>query len=177
MRHLPKAEASVIWDEFLAKTQTEAFKCEVLQDYSVIDKSPSLDAWLAGDKAKSIEITKTTPPNPWQTNYGAKAFRKIRLHMVEEPRTPYIEWEVELYRRLMIPIMHEDVRLVPKSKVADLNIPDGDFWIFDDTYVVKYYYNEAGVYAGDVYDETDDISALLTVKEQLLKLAEPLTAI
>ena len=174
MKTLAKAEANQTLQRFLDEAKIEAFKVEVLQDYSAIDKSPSLDAWLAGDHQKSIDIIKQDGPNQWAKDYGAKPIKKTRLHIVDEPHTPYIDWEIEIYKLILIPHAGEDIRLVPSSKVADLNVPDCDFWIVDNKRVVGFHYRDGLVYAGDVYDEIDDISRFLELKTALLNLAQPI---
>ena len=156
------------------EAKTEAFKVEVLQDYYALDKGPSLDAWLAGDHQQAISIMEQDGPNQWCLDYGKKTINKVRIHIVEEPYTPYIEWELEIYRRVLIPSTKEQISLVPKSTVQSLELPDGDFWIFDDKRVVRYHYKDTKTYQGDVYDEGDDISQFLTLKTELLKLVQPI---
>lgn len=176
MKTLPLVQAEKSWDEFLNQAKLEAFKVEVLQDYYEHDKGPSLDAWLAGDHQKAIAIMLKDGPNQWHKDYQNRPINKIRLHVVETPYAPYIEWEIEIYKRIIIPYTGEHVSLVLREKTKRLDVPDGDFWIFDANQVVRYYYKNTKAYKADVYDanEGDDLSKFLKLKSELLKLAQPL---
>lgn len=174
MRVANLEEAVKIWDNFFAETEHETFKCEVLQDYSAIDMGASLQAWLDGDKEESIRLLiEDNKNNEWGKQYAAKPIKKTRVHVVERPYTPYLEWEIEAYK-------HEDwgevTHLVPKEKVMDLDIPDGDFWVFDNKRVVKFNYvgTKGKCVGADIYDEDDDIIHFMSVKEGLLKYGDPL---
>lgn len=174
MKTLPRKQAFEVWQTLLDGARLEAFKVEVLQDYYNEDKSPSLDAWLAGDSERAVAIMKNEGPSQWHKNYAEKRVRKIRLHVVEKPFTPYIQWEIELYKNINMPFTNEEVLLVPKGKTNELDLPDGDFWIFDDKFVVLYHYRGSKVDSADIYDESDDVSRFLKLKKDLLSIAEPL---
>jgi len=169
-------KASDILGNFIDNAKAEAFKVEVLQDYYAHDKGPSLDAWLAGDHVKSLEIIKQDGLGEWLIDYAKKPFKKTRLHIVESPHTPYIDWEIEFYKSVLVSFVGEDIGLVPKEKTTGLGVPDGDFWIIDDQKVVQFHYKDTQAYAGDAYDSVigDDISRFLKLKTELLKLAQPI---
>lgn len=56
MQILNRAETYKLWDQYWQDMEEELFKIEVMQDYTGEDDSPSLRAWLAGDKAKSLAL-------------------------------------------------------------------------------------------------------------------------
>lgn len=156
----------------------EWFKVELLQDYGGEDDTPSLQAWLKGDKEKSLELLDkwaADPNDPWVEDIQKKSdVRKTRIHVVEYPYTPYLEWEVEVYKRRNIPVAKENIYLVAKDKVKYLKLPNGDFCIFDRKRVARNYYDPKGkAYQVDYYEESDDISQFLKFREELLKLAKP----
>lgn len=97
-------------------------------------------------------------------------FKKIRIHIIEQPYTPYIEWEIEHYKLINIPLAKEEVYLVDKNRVKNLDIPDGDFVIFDEQRVARNYYDQSGKeYRMDFYDKNDDINKFLLLRSQLLE--------
>lgn len=111
----------------------------------------------------------------WANVNKDKKFKSIRIHIVEEPYSEYLLWEIEHYKLVNIPLAREEVFLVQKQSIEGLNLPDGDFMIFDDRRVVRNYYTpERKMYKADFYDESDDISKFLVLKSQLLSLAEPM---
>jgi len=173
MKKLSLKQASDVWSGYWQETKKESFKCEVLQDYSAVDYGPSLDAWLSGNKKKSMKLfTKSVISNNWGKQYKAKPIKRVRVHIVKSPRSKYLQWEIEVYKRND---WDEQIFLVPYEKIQNLKIPDGDFWIFDNTNVVQYHYK--GRYgepvSSTIYDSKDDISRFLALKTTLLKHKQP----
>jgi len=171
---LPRGKHEKPWNKFWHETKKEWFKVEVLQDYSYEDSGPSLKAWFKGNKEKSIKLMKTNS-NDWIKMAGKVPFKKIRIHVVEKPYTSYLEWEIELYKHINIPLAKEEVYLVNKNKILNLDLPDGDFMIFDQKRVVRNYYDKSGkAYQMDFYKENDDISKFLFLRKKLLEKASKL---
>ena len=128
-------DAKVIQQKFEAlfgAAQNEMFKAEVLQDYSAIDDSPSLRAWLAGDKVAARRLGLADQGRiAWRRQCLASPAAITRVHVVEEPLTPYLEWEIEvLYKGSVVPSGAEAVYLAPSAKLRDVVLPTGDFWIY-----------------------------------------------
>lgn len=173
---LPRGKAGKIWEKYWSETQDEWFKVEVLQDYSGEDSGPSFKAWLDGDKSKSIGIIKNKLAKAnWVKDFADSKFKKIRIHIVEEPKSPYLLWEIEHYKYINIPLGGEQVYLIDMSKTSSLGIPDGDFMIFDKKKVVRNYYRDDGrMYKADFYDEKDNIDHFLSLRTKLLKLVNKL---
>ncbi len=169
---LPRAEALKYWNKFWNETKQEWFKVEVLQDYTPEDMGPSLKAWLEGNKKQSVQLMlKDADEKDWVKRTKSVHFEKIRIHIVKEPYTPYLEWEIEHYKHLNIPLGNERVYLVNKKDLGNLKLSDGDFMIFDQKRVARNYYNSGHVYQMDFYDldQGDDINQFLTFREKLLK--------
>ncbi|MEX1997491.1 MAG: DUF6879 family protein [Candidatus Andersenbacteria bacterium] len=173
MKTLEREKSFKLWDQWWNEMQDEWFKIEVLQDYSGEDKGPSLDAWLTGDKEKSIQLMVDDYNKEWVKMCQKSPAAKRRFHVVRKPYTPYLEWEIELYKRVNIPLAGEIVHLVPAEKVEHLNIPDGDVMIFDQKRVARAYYTPEGkVEKMDFYEKsTDDISSFLHIRAELPKHA------
>lgn len=173
MQTLNRAEAEKVWQTFWERTQEEWFKVELLQDYSGEDDGSSLRAWLNGDKEKSIRlIDKSKSDNSWVKICRSSAARKIRIRITEKPYTPYLEWELTVYRLINIPLAGEEIYLIPSEKVKNLRLPEADFAIFDQKYVIQNYYSDQGKLAkADSYNESDDIGLFLNMRKELLNLA------
>lgn len=161
----------------------EWFKVEVLQDYTGEDDGPSLQAWKAGNKAESrrlFEETVMKRAKDWQQSCQSKVksgVKLTRIHVIEEPHSAYIDWELMVYVLHSIPLCGERVYLVPRSKVADLDLPSGDFMLFDDEHLVVNRYDGNGLMIdADFYDVDagDNIDRFLKLKTELLKHAKPI---
>lgn len=179
MKTLPKDEAYVLWEHYWESMRREWFKLEVLQDYSGgIDNTPSLRAWLAGNRQESIALLRWDPTH---TAYGdicrskhKAGVRLRRIRIVEYPYTEYTLWEFEHYKHINIP-NGEQVFIVYSNFTKGLKLPKGDLMIFDDTKAVVASYNTAGgVVSEDFYNEEDNIASFLHLKEQLLAVARPI---
>lgn len=178
MKTLPRDEAGKLWRQYWDDMNQEWFKIEVLQDYSGEDDSPSLRAWLAGDKQKGLELLKQeAQSNGWrkmcqQKHEQGMLMRRIRI--VEKPFTPYTEWELEYYKLSNIP-GGEQVFIVDKKDVKGLNLPSGDLMMFDNQRVAICAYDETGrMVQQTFYNENDDLTEFLELKRSLLDLARPL---
>ena len=175
MKTYTRDEAAPIWQKYWDEMQKEWFKVEVLQDYSAEDNGPSLQAWQSGDKTKSIELLKSTDTNEWIKACQSKVnngISLIRIHIVDEPYSKYLEWEMEAYKYINKPLCGEKINIIPRSKINDLDIPKGDFMIFDNKRVVVNNYSDNGLMTHQTfYDETDDISLFLELRESLLNIS------
>lgn len=176
MKTLDREEAHQEFNRFWKELETEWFKVEVLQDYSGEDSGPSLKAWLEGDRERAIQlIREKAKDSDWADVNKDKKFKSTRIHIIEQPYSEYLLWEIEHYKLVNIPLAREEIFLVRKESVRDLDLPDGDFMIFDDRRVVRNYYTPDGrMHKADFYDKTDDISKFINLKRRLLTSAEPL---
>ncbi len=158
--------------------RNEWFKVEVLQDYYGEDAGPSLDYWLKGDKKRSINLIKAADYSKWVEDCRKKleqGVRLTRMHIVEEPYSPYIEWELEHYKYVNIPKCGEEIYLVNRLEFKDSGLPSGDLMIFDKKRAVVNKYNSRGrMTHQSFYDETDKIGRFLELRKTLMERAQPL---
>lgn len=174
MRTLPRTEAQQHWQHYWDDMHQEWFKIEVLQDYAGEDDSPSLRAWLAGDRKTSFDLLKQTTHNGWLTMCQEKHSAGVlmrRIRIIEKPITPYTEWELEFYKHINIR-GGEQVFLVDHEAVKGLDLPSGDLMMFDNKRVAVCAYDKTGRMVSETfYDEQDDISKFLRLKDKLLVIA------
>lgn len=170
MKTLARTEGNVLWNEWWDELKNEWFKVEVLQDYSGEDHSESLDAWLAGDKDRSIQLMREWAPG-WANECREKVERGVsltRIHVVDYPLSDYVEWEIEVYKNRNIPLGKEDVYLVDRTAVEELGLPAGDFMLFDATRVVVNTYDETGYAYEQTFYDGEDITKFTILRSQLL---------
>jgi hypothetical protein len=175
MQTLPRDHALEKWDHLWANMTSEFFKVEDLQNYSDEDnaKKGSLGAWLNGDKERALEIMRNEK-NAWAQQTRANSARKIRIHVVDEPYTEYLKWELEHYKNINIPLGDEEVYLVNRTNVPDYNL--GDFMMFDENAVSDSLYNESGYMVSMDFYENEPIDKFLAAKQLLMKHARRLEA-
>lgn len=153
----------------------EWFKVEVLQDYSGEDSGPSLASWLEGDKQTSVELMNANVNHNWvkmSQNKIRQGVKLIRIHILDQPFTPYIEWEQEHYKQINTKLCGERVYLLDRCDVRGLTLPKGDLMIFDKKVAVVNSYNAAGAMTAQTFfGRNDDISPFLKLRLKLLKAA------
>ena len=177
MKTLLRDKADALFDKYWDDMREEWFKLEVLQDYTGEDDGPSLRNWLEGDKKKSLElITDEDPKFTADCRLKiAQGVRLTRVHIVEMPLSPYMEWEVEYYKRLSIPLRGEQVYLVNAKDLGSLRIPNGDLMLFDSRRaIVNEYDQKVRMVASKFYDIDDNLSSFLELKKTLESHAKKL---
>lgn len=174
MIKLSRADGLRVWDRFWDNAKFEFFKVEDLQDYAdeKIDRQSSLGLWLGGDKKAALDYIQRNK-SEWAEQTRSKNITKIRVHVVDEPFSEYLQWEIEHYRLVNIPLGHERVYLVPRTAVPDYTL--GDFMLFDQRSVTKSSYSASGRLQGmDIY-ENEPISEFLEAKTLLMQYAVEIT--
>ncbi|HEY8992510.1 MAG TPA: hypothetical protein VIM37_01525 [Candidatus Microsaccharimonas sp.] len=171
MISLPREKAWEKWDEFWNEANKEFFKVEDIQDYTAEDndQKSSLHLWLDGHKRASID-TIYRNKSEWAEQTSSKDIRKIRVHVVDEPYTEYLKWEIEHYKIVNIPLGKERTFLVNRKDVPNYVL--GDFMMFDDRDVTKSHYSlEGRMESMDIY-ENESIEKFITAKAQLMQFAK-----
>jgi hypothetical protein len=173
MRSLSRDESLDLWDNWWDETSSEFFKVEALQDYTAeeLKDSKSYQAWYKGDKVKALSLLRDASSAQSITEPPAKSPIKIvRVHIVVEPYSSYLEWEIEHYKLVNIPIEKEEVYLISADKVN--KIYAGDFMIFDKKRVADSRYDASGLLSGMDFYEYDNIGKFLEARGFLLAHAE-----
>lgn len=166
MKKIDPSQMDATSEKFWNELKKNWFKVEVLQYYS-FDEGESLQAWMAGDKEKSLKLIKKDPG--WMQ--GKENVKKVRIHVVERPLTEYIKWEIEYYKYVNIPKVGEEIYLLNKDKAGGIELPQGDTMIYDDEKVIENIYDKQGNYLGsNIYEEPEEIKLFIEIREQLLKL-------
>jgi hypothetical protein len=85
MKLLPGSQLDELWDRYWAEMSKEWFKLEVLQDYTAEDDSPSLRAWLDGDKQRSAILLQTDGDPDFTDDCRqkiAEGVKLMRIHII-----------------------------------------------------------------------------------------------
>lgn len=165
-------EENNIWQTYW-ESCNRFFKVEAQQHYLAENQSDSLKAWLAGEKSKSLALLTLDAKAKKENLTGPKD--KTRIHIVENPYHPYLEWEIEHYKHINIPLSQEDVFLVEKDVVTSNKLSRSDFMMFDDNKVAQSHYNSKGyLISWTFYNELDDITEFLKFRETLIQYAQSL---
>lgn len=117
------------WLRLFTDVESSWFRLETLQHYAVDYEEEEYAAFLATGRLSQ-------PVGAWQqmiTEHTRTGRRLRRVHVVEDPPTAYLRYELACYQRNAH--AGEDIRLVPTPRGTwPTTLPRAlDYWLFDDT--------------------------------------------
>lgn len=147
-----------------------AFRLETLPQYLVPQKEELFADWNAG---RPIPVR--TPENyegiARLQRDAARGFRRYRVHILDQPLTAYLRFELYLY--LDSVAVGSEIYVVDRDTDPELAKLHDDFWLFDDEIGVRMFYDDEGHF---LYPELiDDLKPYREMRDTALRHAEPLT--
>ncbi|MGH3720806.1 MAG: DUF6879 family protein [Pseudonocardiaceae bacterium] len=146
-----------------------AFRLETLPQYLVPEETADFSAWKAG---------KPVPPRTPESSEllariqrdAARGFRRYKVHILDQPLTAYLRFELYLY--LDSVAAGSEVYVVDRDDHPDLADLHEDFWLFDDEIAVRMIYDDEGRFLHP--ELIDDIEPYRQMRDATLRRAEPL---
>lgn len=117
-------EFNACFDQF----RFDAFRLETLQAYEVDEEDASYSAWRSGRPRPDCSVR----TDPWMRRIAvttAAGKRWSRVHVVDEPLTGYLRYELVGYVEQAA--VGEEIRIAPRRGNPDLAALRDDFWLFD----------------------------------------------
>lgn len=155
-----------LWDSF----EREAFRLETLPVYKVAGEEQALARFLATGKQHL-----DADDEEWLSTIRLHrtAGRTVgRVHVVTRPLTDYLRFEFAFYAHSVR--AGEDIRILDVTDKPDPGLSRHDFWMFDESKVVRMDYADDGTYLGDELLEVNP-ARYVEWKRIALDLAEPFT--
>jgi hypothetical protein len=146
-----------------------AFRLETLPQYLVPQEADDFANWKAG---------KPPPARTPENNEGiarlqrdaAGGFRRYRVHILDQPLTAYLRFELYLY--LDSVAVGSEVYVVDRDDHPSLAELREGFWLYDDEIVIKMVYDDEGHF---LYPErVEDIGRYREMHDTALRHSEPL---
>jgi hypothetical protein len=146
-----------------------AFRLETLPQYLVPQEAEMFADWKAG---RPIPVR--TPENneliARLQRDAARGFRRYRVHILDQPLTAYLRFELYLYFDSVA--VGSEVYVVDRDAHPDLATPHEDFWLYDDEIGVRMFCDAEGYF---LYPELiDDLEPYREMRDTSLRHAEPL---
>ncbi|MGH3931101.1 MAG: DUF6879 family protein [Pseudonocardiaceae bacterium] len=146
-----------------------AFRLETLPQYLVPQEADDFSAWKAGHLIP--------PRNPENNKMLARiqrdvaqGFRRYRVHILDQPLTAYLRFELYLY--LDSVAVGSEVQVADRDDHPALAELHEDFWLFDDEIAVRMIYGDEGHF---LYPELiEDIEPYRDMRDTALLHSEPL---
>jgi hypothetical protein len=127
------------FDRLFTDVRQSWFRLETLQRYNDDYERDDFAAFLRG---QPLDAT----PGPWQAmvrEHVTAGRELIRVHVIEEPPSDYIRFELAAYRLNVA--AGEDVRVIPIRRGDwPADVPHHDYWLFDDEHLWLMDYDTTG---------------------------------
>ena len=143
------------WSRYFQDFRASAFRLELHQLYTMPDEADELRRFRAGEK----------PPAQYHYDWldtvaaairAGKTMRRVRV--VRQPLTDYTHYEFE-WGFVYNVEAGEDIRILDMTGRASPVLPDHDFWMFDETTVVRMLYRDDGTQVGRELVDSPDLDA------------------
>jgi hypothetical protein len=156
------------WRTFFDSFQRTAFRLETRPAYDVTSERKEFECFLS---TGSLSIPEE---DPWLTR--VRRFRATgrwigRVHVLRRPLTDYLRYEFAVYRHTVA--AGEDIRILDLATQPDPGLPSQDFWLFDDTAVVRMDYDDRGAQLGRELLEGVDAALYVEWRRTALTCAQP----
>ena len=157
------------WRQLMASVTRSAFRLETLPVYDMPGEREEFARHVAGERP---------PPDlhyRWLDTVaeGVKAGKLFqRVHVVTSPLSDYLEYEFA-WGYVFNVRAGEDIRILDLAYQADPGLPTQDFWLFDDTTVVRMDYDEHGAQLGRELLQDVDPAPYVQWKRLALAHAQP----
>ena len=158
------------WRTFFDSYRQRAFRLETLSSYTMANEQAEYATFLATGERDIPD------DDSWLAR--VRHFRQTgrwigRVHVLRRPLTDYLKYEFAVYRRTVE--AGEDVRILDLTDQPDPGLPAQDFWLFDDSTVVRMDYDADGTQLGRELLEGVDPAPYVAWKHLALEHAEPFT--
>lgn len=118
----------------------EAWRLETLDYYHDPAALPRVPLVLAG---KPVDWSPRAWWENWVRGLAGQGRSISRVHVVTEPLTDYVRYELEPYRRDQE--AGQDARILPRPQALALGLPQFDYWLFDRERVAVMVYDPGAV--------------------------------
>lgn len=156
------------WQEFFDSYRREAFRLETLPAYDVGSERAEYEGFLA------TGVLEIPEDDPWliRVRHFRESDRWIgRVHVVTRPLTDYLRYEFAVYRHTVA--AGEDVHILDLTDRPNPGLPQQDFWLFDESTVVRMDYDTNGAQLGRELLRDADPAPYVAWKQLALEHAEP----
>lgn len=162
------------FDEF----RVSAFRLETLREYAV----PAEDERIAAFRERRPLPERSARTSPWLRRVAdttAAGKRWSRVHVVDEPLSEYVRFEMVTYRESAQ--AGEDIRITDRKADPALDALQTDFWLFDaetdQPFAAIMRYDHAGHYVGaQVTSDGAAVRACKAARDLALSYSAPLAA-
>jgi hypothetical protein len=165
VRHSQRLDLDEFGSRFVeawSRLQSRFLKLECRQTYQERDTNKSQEMYNKGeiDKARELWRQEAKADQPLYAEVKSRGLDYARIRLIQEPLTPYLEYELMAYR--IREAMGETIEVVRCAQ--DLNLPNDkyfDFLLFDRHAALIHDYGDEGLQSGGWLTTNSDVIAWL----------------
>jgi hypothetical protein len=161
----------VSYEEFkaLVRLSKRAFHLELRDSYNVASEDEPFGRWQRGERDDYVWHQDWLGFLREATRAGAQV---QRVRLVSLPHSEYTRWGLEV-APLNIQA-GEDVRYLPRQQAEGIELPDEDFWLLDDDWLILSVFSDDGRTGGFARDDDPQLlRQCLTVRDAVWDRAIP----
>ncbi|MFC0529005.1 DUF6879 family protein [Phytohabitans kaempferiae] len=144
-----------------------AFRLETRDHYAVSDEAEAFRRFLAGEPY-DLDWHQTWLAGIRSITASGRRMQRVRL--VSKPPTDYQRFELAVTPANLE--AGEDIRILPRSRVAGLGLPDYDFWLFDDTLLGIMHFDADGLFQGiEMIEDSTTVAAHNAARDRAIRHA------
>ncbi|GGV85063.1 hypothetical protein GCM10015535_31270 [Streptomyces gelaticus] len=121
--------------------EQSAFRLETLAVYDVEEEAEEVARFLAGEP-----MGPEWDDNPWVRAMTTRGKQVPRVHVLTSPLTDYLRYELAAYPGNIT--AGETIGIIDRAEQDVSDLPDHDFWLFDDQDVYRMHYTPVGAFIG-----------------------------
>jgi hypothetical protein len=163
--------AGTDWETYFNSFEREAFRLETLPVYGVTSEDEMLAKFLATGE---LDVDEDDDYYVRVRGYRRSGRWIGRVHVISRPLTDYLRFELAAYRYNVS--AGEDVRILDVTDQPNPGLPNQDFWMFDETNVVRMDYEPDGTQIGRELLEGIDPAPYVAWKHLAMEHAVPYLA-
>ena len=149
-----------------------AFRLELLARYVAANEHDPFTRFLTGRPQDPAWR------EPWQQLVRAairEEKKMVRVHVVDEPLSDYLQFELTCAYPANVDA-GEDVRILVRSEVPSMHLPDYDYWLFDDHAAAVMSYDTDGNWLGaSLTHDPTAIASYRRTRDLAIEHSAPLT--
>jgi hypothetical protein len=157
------------WSRYFRDFTSSAFRLELHPVYTMPGEADELRRFQEGE-SPADNYHYAWLDTVAEARGAGKTMRRVRV--VRRPLTTYIRYEFEWGFAYNVRA-GEDIRVLDLTDHAGPDLPDHDFWLFDETTVVKMLYRPDGTQIGRELIEDPDLSVYLAWRDATWQAATP----
>jgi hypothetical protein len=160
------------WSRYFRDFASSTFRLELRQVYTMPGEADELARFRAGETHPPAEYHYGWLDTVANARKAGKTMRRVRV--VTRPLTDYTAYEFHWGYAYNVQA-GEDIRILDVTDGNGPDLPDHDFWFFDETTVVQMLYRPDGTQIGRELVEHPDLSKYLAWQDAAWQAAVPFT--